>query len=48
MKKIWFLEKKQLVELRFKIQKREHMESYESESWNEFEENEKQDDEEER
>lgn len=40
--------KKQLVELRFKIQKREHMESYESESWNEFEENEKQDDEEER
>lgn len=34
--------KKQLAELRFKIQKKEHMESHESESWNEFEEEEQE------
>ena len=36
------LRKKQLAELRYKKLKREHMETQESESWNEFEENEKQ------
>ena len=43
------LKKKQLAELRFEIQKREHMESHESESWNELEEEEQErDDDEER
>ena len=41
-KKDMILKKKQLAELRFEIQKREHMESHESESWNEFEEEEQE------
>ena len=48
-KKDMILKKKQLVELRFKIKKEEHMESHESESWNEFEKEEQErDDDEER
>ena len=41
-KKDMILKKKQLAELRFEIQKREHMESHESESWNEIEEEEQE------
>ena len=41
-KKDMILKKKQLAELRFEIQKREHMESHVSESWNEFEEEEQE------
>lgn len=48
-KKDMILKKKQLAELRFEIQKREHMESHELESWNELEEEEQErDDDEER
>lgn len=47
-KKDMILKKKQLAELRFKIKKEEHMKLHESESWNEFEkeEQEREDDEE--
>lgn len=41
-KKDMILKKKQLAELRFETQKREHMESHESESWNELEEEEQE------
>ena len=41
-KKDMILKKKQLAELRFEIQKREHMESHVSESWNELEEEEQE------
>lgn len=48
-KKDMILKKKQLAELRFKIKKEEHMKSHESESWNEFEKEEQErDDDEER
>ena len=48
-KKDMILKKKQLAELRFKIKKEEHMKLHESESWNEFEKEEQErDDDEER
>ena len=41
-KKDMILKKKQLAKLRFKIKKEEYMESHESESWNEFEKEEQE------